>query len=53
MHSEREFYTSTPGHNEMLINHITVDRHETINSPTAFPRLKKTYSITMPGTASL
>ena len=30
--SERKFYTSAPGHNEMLINHITVDKHETINS---------------------
>ncbi|HEY8671627.1 MAG TPA: hypothetical protein VIL63_12345 [Terriglobales bacterium] len=28
--SERTFYTSTPGHNEMLINHITVNRHQTV-----------------------
>jgi hypothetical protein len=41
MHSEREFYTSTPGHNEMLINHITVDRHETINSPNGLPALEE------------
>jgi hypothetical protein len=31
--SERKFYTSTPGHNEMLINHITLDLKKTINSP--------------------
>jgi hypothetical protein len=30
--NERKFYTSTPGHNEMLVNHVTV-KHETINSP--------------------
>ena len=41
MHSEREFYTSTPGHNEMLINHITVDKHETINSPNGLPALEE------------
>ena len=31
--SERKFYTSTPGHNEMLINHFTLDLKKTINSP--------------------
>ena len=31
--SEREFYTSTPGHNKMLINHITVNKNESINAP--------------------
>ena len=41
MHSERDFYTSTPGHNEMLINHITVDKHETINSPNGLPALEE------------
>jgi len=41
MHNEREFYTSTPGHNEMLINHITVDKHETINSPNGLPALEE------------
>ena len=41
MHSERKFYTSTPGHNEMLINHITVDKHETINSPNGLPALEE------------
>jgi pimeloyl-ACP methyl ester carboxylesterase len=38
--SEREFYTSTPGHNEMLINHITVDTHQTIDSPLGHPALE-------------
>jgi hypothetical protein len=32
MESEREFYTSTPGHNEMLINHVTVKLPQTISS---------------------
>jgi hypothetical protein len=39
--SEREFYTSTPGHNEALINHITVDRHQTINSPQGLRALEE------------
>jgi len=39
--SERKFYTSTPGHNEMLINHITVDKHETINSPNRLHALEE------------
>ena len=39
--SERKFYTSTPGHNEMLINHITVDKHETINSPNGLHALEE------------
>jgi hypothetical protein len=39
--SERKFYTSTPGHNEMLINHVTVDRHETINSPNGLHALEE------------
>ena len=39
--SERKFYTLTPGHNEMLINHITVDRHETINSPNGLHALEE------------
>jgi len=39
--SERKFYTSTPGHNEMLINHITVDKHQTINSPNGLPALEE------------
>lgn len=33
MESERKFYTSTPGHNEMLINHVTLDLHKSITSP--------------------
>jgi hypothetical protein len=39
--SEREFYTHTPGHNEFLINHVTVDRHEMINSPGGLPALEE------------
>ena len=39
--NERKFYTTTPGHNEMLINHITVDKHETINSPNGLPALEE------------
>jgi hypothetical protein len=35
--SERKFYTSTPGHNEMLINHITLDLKVTITSPRGHP----------------
>ena len=31
--SERRFYTSTPGHNEMLINHVTLNLQKTITSP--------------------
>jgi hypothetical protein len=38
--SERKFYTSTPGHNEMLINHITLDLEKTINSPQGHPALE-------------
>jgi pimeloyl-ACP methyl ester carboxylesterase len=32
MHSEREFYTSTPGHNQMLINYVTEKLPKTISS---------------------
>src|SRR5205814_7532084 len=38
--SERKFYTSTPGHNEMLINHFTLDLKKTINSPQGHPALE-------------
>ncbi|HEU0209620.1 MAG TPA: hypothetical protein VFQ78_11660 [Candidatus Udaeobacter sp.] len=38
--SERKFYTSTPGHNSMLINRTTVDLHKTINSPQGHPALE-------------
>lgn len=38
--SERNFYTSTPGHNGMLINRATVDLHKTINSPQGHPALE-------------
>jgi len=39
--SERKFYTATPGHNETLINHVTVDRHETIASPDGLRALEE------------
>ena len=39
--SERKFYTLTPGHNQMLVNHVTVDKHETINSPSGLPALEE------------
>jgi hypothetical protein len=38
--TEREFYTSTPGHNEMLINHVTLNLKKTINSPQGHPALE-------------
>lgn len=38
--SERKFYTSTPGHNKMLINHITLDLQKTIASPQGHPALE-------------
>jgi hypothetical protein len=41
LESERQFYTHTPGHDEFLINHVTVDRHETINSPGGLPALEE------------
>jgi pimeloyl-ACP methyl ester carboxylesterase len=40
MHNEREFYTSTPGHNEMPINHITLNLQKTIASPRGHPALE-------------
>ena len=40
MHNEREFYTSTPGHNEMLINHVTLNLQKTITSPQGHPALE-------------
>ena len=38
--SEREFYTSTPGHNRMLINHVTLNLQKTISSPQGHPALE-------------
>src|SRR5450432_125568 len=38
--SERDFYTSTPGHNDVLVNHITLDLHKTIASPRGHPALE-------------
>ena len=38
--SERKFYTTTPGHNSMLINRATLDLHKTINSPQGHPALE-------------
>jgi hypothetical protein len=40
MRNEREFYTSTPGHNEMLINRVTLNLHKTIASPQGHPALE-------------
>jgi len=40
MESERKFYTSTPGHNEMLINHVTLNLHKAITSPQGHPALE-------------
>jgi pimeloyl-ACP methyl ester carboxylesterase len=40
MQSERKFYTSTPGHNEMLINHVTLNLQRTITSPQGLPALE-------------
>jgi hypothetical protein len=40
MESERKFYTSTPGHNEILINHVTLDLHKAITSPQGHPALE-------------
>jgi hypothetical protein len=40
MQSERKFYTSTPGHNEMLINHVTLNLQKTIVSPQGQPALE-------------
>jgi hypothetical protein len=33
LESERRFYTSTPGHNQLLINHVTENIHWPIHSP--------------------
>ncbi len=33
LESERRFYTSTPGHNELLINHVTENIHKPIPAP--------------------
>ena len=38
--SERRFYTSTPGHNELLINHVTEKMSKTIRSPQGLPALE-------------
>jgi hypothetical protein len=40
LESERAFYTSTPGHNDMLINHATVNLQKTIDSPQGHPALE-------------
>src|SRR5260370_4458379 len=40
MENERKFYTSTPGHNEMLINHVTLNLQKTITSPQGHPALE-------------
>ncbi|HEY6207012.1 MAG TPA: hypothetical protein VIW21_12685 [Chthoniobacterales bacterium] len=38
--SERKFYTATPGHNEMLVNHVTLNLDKTIKSPQGHPALE-------------
>lgn len=38
--SERGFYTTTPGHNETLINHYTLNLEKTIASPQGHPALE-------------
>ena len=40
LESERAFYTSTPGHNNALINHVTVNLQRTIDSPQGHPALE-------------
>jgi pimeloyl-ACP methyl ester carboxylesterase len=40
MQSERKFYSSTPGHNEMLVNHVTLNLQKTIASPQGHPALE-------------
>jgi len=40
MENERKFYTSTPGHNEVLINHVTLNLQKTITSPQGDPALE-------------
>jgi hypothetical protein len=40
MQSERRFYTSTPGHNVMLINHVTLNLQKTITAPQGLPALE-------------
>ncbi len=40
LESERAFYTSTPGHNDTLINHVTVNLRKTIDSPQGHPALE-------------
>jgi hypothetical protein len=47
--SERKFYTSTPGHNQMLINHETVDLHQTIDSPRGNPAFETNLEQNFPG----
>jgi len=44
LRSERRFYTSTPGHNELLINHITEKLPKTIRSPQGLPALETNLS---------
>lgn len=39
--SEEKYYTSTPGHNELLTNYNTVDLHKLIASPNGLPALEE------------
>lgn len=47
--SERRFYTSTPGHNDTLINHVTVDLHQTMDSPRGNPAFETNLEQNFPG----
>lgn len=42
--SERRFYTTTPGHNELLINHETIKLPKTINAPGGLDALQTNLS---------
>ncbi|HXM74892.1 MAG TPA: hypothetical protein VN904_06440, partial [Chthoniobacterales bacterium] len=42
--SERRYYTSTPGHNESLINHTTLNIHKSIHAPNNLPALETNLS---------
>src|SRR4030095_1234195 len=40
MQSERKFYSSTPGHHEMLVNHVPLNWKKTIAAPQGHPALE-------------
>jgi hypothetical protein len=47
--SERQFYTSTPGHNEFLINHETVKLPKTMTAPDGMSALQTNLSHNLTG----